>query len=77
MLTAYGYSLQDSLFEFISSLSTVGLSVGITSPDAPAGVLWTEIVGMVLGRLEFLTVAIASLRLLQDGKSLIFRKPSH
>ncbi len=73
VLTAYGYSLQDSLFEFISSLSTVGLSVGITSSDAPAGVLWTEIVGMVLGRLEFLTVAIASLRLIQDGRNLIFQ----
>ena len=74
VLTAYGYSLQDSLFEFISSLSTVGLSVGITSPETPAGVLWTEIVGMVLGRLEFLTVAIAGLRLLRDGKALIFRR---
>lgn len=76
LLTAYGYSLQDSLFEFISSLSTVGLSVGITSPETPAGVLWTEIVGMILGRLEFLVVAIASLRLLQDGMTLISLKQS-
>ncbi|WP_228016408.1 potassium transporter TrkG [Leptolyngbya ectocarpi] len=68
--------MQDSLFEFISSLSTVGLSIGITSPEAPAGVLWTEIIGMVLGRLEFLVVAIAGLRLLRDSMTLIPLKQS-
>jgi trk system potassium uptake protein TrkH len=67
ILTAYGYPLQDSLFEFVSSLSTVGLSAGITSPEAPAGVLWVEIVGMVLGRLEFFPVIVGVMRLCQDG----------
>ena len=61
ILAAYGYPLQDSLFEFVSSLSTVGLSTGITSAAAPVGVLWTEMAGMVLGRLEFFTVIIGSL----------------
>ena len=67
VLTAHGYGLQDSLFECVSSLSTVGLSAGITAPDAPGGVLWTEIVGMVLGRLEFFTVLIGVSKLWRDG----------
>lgn len=75
ILTAYDYPLQDSLFEFVSSLSTVGLSTGITHPEAPIGVLWTEIVGMVLGRLEFFTVIIGGTQLLQDGMTLVLRNP--
>lgn len=63
---AYGNSLPDSLFEYASSLSTVGLSIGVTSADAPIGLLWTQIVGMFLGRLEFFTVFIGIIRLFQD-----------
>ena len=51
IIAAYGYPLQDSLFEFASALSTVGISVGITTADAPAGVLWVEMLAMFLGRL--------------------------
>jgi trk system potassium uptake protein TrkH len=73
VLTAHGYDLQSSLFEYISSLSTVGLSAGITAPDAPVAVLWTEILGMVLGRLEFLTVIIGVTQLLRDSLALLSR----
>ncbi len=72
LLAAYGYPLQDSLFEFASALSTVGISVGITAPDAPAGVLWAEMGAMVLGRLEFLTVAVGLIRLLRDVPTLVY-----
>ncbi|MGB5968790.1 MAG: potassium transporter TrkG [Spirulinaceae cyanobacterium] len=73
LITAsYGYSLQDSLFEYASSLSTVGLSVGVTASDAPVGLLWTHIVGMFLGRLEFFTVFVGVVRFLQDFKSVWF-----
>jgi trk system potassium uptake protein TrkH len=57
----------------VSSLSTVGLSAGITSPDAPTAVLWTEIVAMILGRLEFFTVIVGSLRLVRDVLALLSR----
>jgi trk system potassium uptake protein TrkH len=70
VLTAYGYPLQDSLFEFASALSTVGISVGVTAPNAPAGVLWAEMGGMVLGRLEFFTVVVGITRLLRDVPTL-------
>ena len=57
----FGYSVEESLFEMASSLSTVGLSVGITGYDAHPLILWTSTAGMFLGRLEihivFLTIA--------------------
>ena len=70
----YGNSISDSLFEYASSLSTVGLSIGVTSADAPVGLLWTQIVGMFLGRLEFFTVFIGIIRLFKDLPSVLFGK---
>ena len=40
------------MFEFASSLGTVGLSIGLTGPSTRAATLLVEIVGMLLGRLE-------------------------
>ena len=71
VIAGYGYPLQDSLFEYASTLSTVGLSVGVTSADAPAGVLWTQIVGMFLGRLEFFTVFVGLVCFFRDLKPLL------
>lgn len=69
VLTAYGFSLRDSLFEYASAISTIGLSVGVTSPTAPPGVLWALSVGMFLGRLEFFAVFTGLAKLLLDGRS--------
>jgi trk system potassium uptake protein TrkH len=66
IIAAHGYSLRDSLFEFASALSTVGISVGVTSAGAPAGVLWVETAAMFLGRLEFFTIVIGLIRLSSD-----------
>ncbi|MDJ0746291.1 MAG: TrkH family potassium uptake protein [Xenococcaceae cyanobacterium MO_167.B27] len=66
IIAAIGYSLPESLFEYASALSTVGLSVGVTTPDAPIGLLWTEIAGMFLGRLEFFPVFVGLIRIYQD-----------
>ncbi len=68
ILAAYGYGLRESLFEFASALGTVGLSVGVTAPTAPAGLLWTETAGMLFGRLEFFTVLVGSARVVQDAR---------
>jgi trk system potassium uptake protein TrkH len=67
ILTAHGYGFKESLFEYASALGTVGLSVGITSNSAPSGVLWAEIAGMLLGRLEFLVIFISSIKIIQDA----------
>jgi trk system potassium uptake protein len=66
IMAAHGYPLSLSLFEMTSTLSTVGLSVGITGPDTPVAVLWTQIIGMFLGRLEFLAIVIGLKRVLTD-----------
>jgi trk system potassium uptake protein TrkH len=66
IMTAYGYPLQDSLFEFASTLSTVGLSVGVTAPDTPATILWLQVCAMILGRLGFFTVVIGVVRIASD-----------
>jgi len=67
---AHGYTLSKSMFEFASSLGTVGLSIGITGPDAPATILWTETIGMFLGRLEFFVIFFATAKLFKDIKEM-------
>ncbi len=71
ILAAHGYGLQESLFEFASAVGTVGLSVGVTAYDAPAGVLWTEIVGMFLGRLEFIVIFVSAARIVRDSCAML------
>ncbi|AOT69043.1 TrkH family potassium uptake protein [Geosporobacter ferrireducens] len=75
VMLAHGYSLQDSMFEYASTLGTVGLSVGITAPDLPGMVLWAQIAGMMLGRLEFLVVFFAGLKIIKDIRIITKRKP--
>ena len=70
IMLAYGYSLQDSLFEFASAIGTVGLSIGVTGPSIPPVVLWTETVGMFVGRLEIYVVFIAGIKVLKDIRSV-------
>lgn len=65
-LTAFGHSLGESLFEFASTLGTVGLSVGITGADAPDGQLWLQIFGMLFGRLEFFVLFWGLAKLVRD-----------
>ena len=60
---AHGYSLQESLFEVASALGTVGLSSGITNPGMPAACKITQILAMWLGRLEFVAIFHAVIRI--------------
>ncbi|SCY03004.1 TrkH family potassium uptake protein [Alkaliphilus peptidifermentans] len=68
IMLAYGFPLQESMFEFASTLGTVGLSVGITSPDTPVLILWSQILGMMLGRLEFFVFFFAGVKIIRDTK---------
>lgn len=52
-------SLSDAMFEFASSLGTVGLSIGITGPSTNSATLIIEMIGMMLGRLEIFIVIIS------------------
>ncbi len=71
VMVAHGYTLSESLFEFTSTLGTVGLSVGVTSPDAPVLILWTQVVAMLLGRLEIFAVFIGLRKMAQDGLEFV------
>lgn len=73
------YSLRSALFEFASSLGTVGLSIGVTSPNNSPLVIWAQTIGMLLGRLEFLIVITALAKLFSDiHKSLnLHRNRTH
>jgi trk system potassium uptake protein TrkH len=51
------------MFEFASAIGTVGLSVGITRPEMPLASKIAEIFGMWLGRLEFIAIFHAFIRL--------------
>lgn len=66
ILAAHGYDLKKSLFEFASALGTVGLSVGITNASSPPLVLWAEVLGMFLGRLEFFIIFVSLGKIIHD-----------
>ena len=51
-----GAPLGRCMFEFASSLGTVGLSIGLTGPTTRAATLLVEMAGMLLGRLEIFLV---------------------
>lgn len=51
-------TLTEAMFEFASALGTVGLTIGVTSAESGNAVLWIEIIGMVLGRLEIFSVLL-------------------
>lgn len=65
-LVAFGHPIAASLFEFASTLGTVGLSVGVTSIDASAGQLWLQSGGMIFGRLEFFVIITGLVTLGRD-----------
>ncbi len=69
-MMVYGYSMQESLFEFASTLGTVGLSVGVTIAEKPIPLLWIQSAGMLLGRLEIFTVIIGGAKLALDIRIL-------
>ncbi len=63
---AHGFSLVESVFEYASALGTVGLSVGITGPQMPLACKLAQILGMWLGRLEFIAIFHAFMRIGRD-----------
>ncbi|MBN2310005.1 MAG: TrkH family potassium uptake protein [Candidatus Hydrogenedentes bacterium] len=75
LLTAHGYGIGESLFEYASALGTVGLSTGITCPDAPLAVIWAETVAMFLGRLEFFVVFVSVVKLARDLVRMLRHTP--
>ncbi|HOO32157.1 MAG TPA: TrkH family potassium uptake protein [Thermotogota bacterium] len=71
VLVAHGHDFMTAAFEYASALSTVGLSLGITSTSAPDAVIWTETIGMFLGRLEFIIILYAIAKIFRDLKQYL------
>jgi trk system potassium uptake protein TrkH len=71
VLVAHGHDFMTAAFEYASALSTVGLSLGITSTAAPDAIIWTETIGMFLGRLEFIIILYAIAKIFRDLKQYL------
>ena len=68
-----GASLMDSLFEFISVFSTIGMTNGLTT-TASTPTLIVEMVGMILGRLEIFIVLIGVYSALGKARRAVRRR---
>ncbi len=71
IFSLFGNTVQDSMFEFASALSTVGLSVGITGYTAHPIILWTGTFGMIIGRLEIYVIFLALVRITADTRKAV------
>ncbi|MEM4258107.1 MAG: potassium transporter TrkG [Candidatus Thermoplasmatota archaeon] len=58
LVSGYGFSVVDSLFETTSAVATTGLSVGIVGPTLASELKWLFIVLMILGRVEIFSFLI-------------------
>jgi len=68
------FRMEEVVFELVSALSNVGLSVGFIGAASPIAIKWIFIILMWLGRLEIVPVLILTLGLLKgledDSRSL-------
>jgi trk system potassium uptake protein len=71
IFTLHGYGVVDSIFEFTSTLGTIGLSTGIIGSNPPNIILWTGIVGMLIARLESYVIIIAISKIFIDFKKKV------
>lgn len=69
-------TLTEAMFDFASSLSTVGLSIGITNPTTNDATLIVEMAGMLLGRLEIFIILIGITFGFKNLKAIFFKKKS-
>jgi trk system potassium uptake protein len=73
IFTFSGYTFQDSIFEFTSTLGTIGLSTGIIGSNPSNVILWTGVVGMLIARLESYVVIIAITKVIIDTRKTLSR----
>jgi trk system potassium uptake protein TrkH len=58
IVSAYGYSTVDSLFDTTSAMATTGMSAGVISPSLQLELKWLFSALMLLGRFEVIAVLI-------------------
>ncbi len=70
-------TLMEAMFDFASSIGTVGLSIGITNPTTNDASLIIEMIGMMMGRLEIFIVLIGAtfgFGLIRDHIKKLFKR---
>jgi trk system potassium uptake protein len=60
------FRMEEVIFEIVSALSNVGLSVGFISPVSPVVIKWMFIVIMWLGRLEIVPILILAMGVIKE-----------
>ncbi len=73
ILCACGLPFDRSLFEVASSITSMGFTSGITSAQMPLAAIWTEIVAMVLGRLELFVIFTTFIKIWHDLARMFHR----
>ncbi len=58
VVSSYGFSFVDSLFETTSAVATTGLSIGIISSSLAVGLKWLFTFLMILGRVEIMAFLV-------------------
>ncbi|MFH0797909.1 MAG: potassium transporter TrkG [Candidatus Woesearchaeota archaeon] len=58
LLTTYGFSFEDSIFDVTSAVATTGLSSGIVGPSLAMNFKWMFMALMILGRVEVIAFFI-------------------
>ena len=69
VVSSYGFSLLDSIFEVTSAITATGLGVGIIGPSLAFELKWLFMLLMVLGRVEIFAFLIMISRTKEQKKS--------
>ena len=67
--TLCGYDFRDAMFESVSILSTVGISIGVLHPGMSNATMWIAMVGMLVARLEVFLIPMAIQGLVDNGRN--------
>ena len=73
LATGTSFNFLECFFEYSSTMGTVGLSVGISHAHTHPSILWIELIGMLLGRLEifvFFTLGGKSIHFFRHKKNI-------
>lgn len=72
VFSTMGVNLIDSVFEVSSALTTNGISMGATTVNMPIGYKWIQIIAMLIGRVEVVTIftAFSGIPILKNVKRL-------
>jgi Trk-type K+ transport system membrane component len=69
VVSYYGFSLVDALFESTAAVATTGLSVGVVTPSLALELKWLFMVLMIVGRVEIIVFLVMFSRVKERRES--------